>query len=72
MTDAPTIKPGDRLHGVEVLSPDPTDKRCAIACPCGSTHLVGVEALISGHVLFPARPSRSPHPATGNTKEQMK
>ena len=62
MTDAPiTIKPGDRLHGVEVLSIDPLGKRAAISCGCGQTHLVGVEALVAGHVICPARPSKKGH-----------
>jgi hypothetical protein len=54
---APTITPGDHIHGVEVLSLDPLGKkRVCVACPCGSTHLVGVEALIAGSVECPARP----------------
>jgi hypothetical protein len=57
MTDAPTIKPGDRLHGVEVLSLDPLGKRAIVSCGCGQTHLVGVEALVAGQVICPAAKS---------------
>ena len=53
-----TIKPGDRLHDIEVLSIDATGKRCVVLCPCGNTHLYSVEALLAGQVLCPARPSK--------------
>lgn len=74
MTPAP-IKPGDHINGVEVLSIDPVGKRAVVACPCGSTHLVSVEALAAGQVACPAaRPTKQvhPRPATGNTKEKVK
>ena len=57
MTPAPVLKPGDHINGVEVLSLDPTGKRACVVCPCGSTHLYSVEALIAGQVLCPARPN---------------
>jgi hypothetical protein len=55
MTAAITaVKVGDFINGVQILSLDPLGKRCAVLCPCGATHLVGVEALAAGAVACPA------------------
>jgi hypothetical protein len=53
------VKVGDFVHGVQVLSFDPTGKRVIVRCTCGNTHLYGAEALAAGAVHCPAaRPSK--------------
>lgn len=42
-----TITAGMRFRSGEVLSVDPTGKRAVIACCCGGTHIVGIEALLN-------------------------
>jgi hypothetical protein len=51
-----TGAPGQRIHGFEVLSLDPTGKRVCIGCPCGNEHIFGVEALLAGSATCAAMP----------------
>jgi hypothetical protein len=50
------ITPGTTIRGFQILSVDPTGKRVCVGCPCGSPHIVGIEALRGGAVVCAAAP----------------
>jgi hypothetical protein len=53
MTEA-QITVGARVGPFQVLSADPSGKRIAVACQCGASHTVGVDALLTGAATCPA------------------
>jgi hypothetical protein len=51
------LQPGNRIGGFEVLSVDPTGKRCCVSCQCArGVHIVGTQALLAGSVVCAALP----------------
>lgn len=53
-----TITPGMKLGGgaFEVLSLDPSGKRCVVGCACGGTRVFSTEALVNGTATCGAIP----------------